>query len=365
MQLQYDFSLYSMTLVSAFLISLAMIPAAILMLLKLNIMDIPNERKIHSKPVPRMGGVAIYAAFAIPLVVFSLLGKISNPEPLTGILLGGGIALLIGCADDIWHVSAIIKLAALGALTLLIWRFGVITNLPLDSLLGFDNEALNTSLNLIATMIWIVGVTSAMNALDHMDTMASGVSVMASLTYFAVSLQTGQIQWALISLALIGSLSGFLCYNAHPARIFMGDSGSFFLGFSLATIGIFGGWSPNPLKAAIIPVAVLSMPIFDLAYVILSRRLNGTTSSIAESIKYCGKDHIGHRLVNLGFQIPAAAALVCFIAATVSISALTIRHANYLETALLLIQIFMVYVTLCYAMEVVSASGGRTGRKAN
>ncbi|MBN1864033.1 MAG: undecaprenyl/decaprenyl-phosphate alpha-N-acetylglucosaminyl 1-phosphate transferase [Victivallales bacterium] len=359
MQLQYDFSLYSMTLVSAFLASLAMTPAAILALLKFNIMDIPDERKIHKKPVPRMGGVAIYAAFAVPLVVFSLFGKISDPEPLIGILLGGGIALLIGCADDIWHVPAILKLVALVALTLLIWRFGVITNMPIDSLIGIDNEILNTSLNLVLTTLWIVGVTSAMNALDHMDSLAGGVSIVASLTYFAVSLQTGQTQWALISLALIGSLAGFLCYNVHPARVFMGDSGSFFLGFSLATIGIFGGWSSNPVKAAIIPVAVLSVPIFDLVYVIVSRRIAGTTSSISESIRYCGKDHIGHRLMDLGFPAPSAAALICFIAATVSISSLTIRHANYLESTLLLIQIIMIFVTLCYAMEVVSIAKAR------
>lgn len=350
-----NFFYYPVIMVSSLLLSLILMPITISLLLKYEIMDHPNHRKIHSQPIPRMAGVAIYIAFALPLLFFFSQGGLPASEPWKGVLFGSGIALLIGCADDIWNVPAVIKLIALFLLTLLIWHFGIITNLPIAKLVGIHSEKINIACNLVITMLWLAGLSSAINALDHMDGLAGGVSIVAAIAYFSVSIQTGQIPWAMISLALIGSLMGFLCYNKHPAKVFMGDSGSFFLGFSLAAIGIMGGWSTNPLKAAIIPVAILSVPIFDLGYVIISRRFNGTTNTIMESIAYCGKDHIGHRLHDLGFSQTLAVALVCLVAFAVSISALTIRQANYLESALLLIQIIMIYIIIGIFMEIVSS----------
>jgi UDP-N-acetylmuramyl pentapeptide phosphotransferase/UDP-N-acetylglucosamine-1-phosphate transferase len=210
---------------------------------------------------------------------------------------------------------------------------------------------MNTVLNLLVTMLWLTGVCSAMNALDHMDGLAAGVSIIAAAAYLLVSIQTNQTEWALMSLALVGALTGFLLFNKPPARVFMGDSGSFFLGFALATIGIMGGWSSNPLKAAVVPISVLSMPIFDLCHVLLFRHLSGTTKTLREAIVYCGKDHIGHRLRTMGFSRSATLVMVCFIATTAAISALVIRQANYLESTLLLIQIAMIYITLTVLME--------------
>lgn len=354
MQQLINFFYYPVVFGSSLLLSLILMPITIDLLIKYKIMDQPNQRKIHKKPIPRMAGIAIYLAFAIPLLFFFSNDVIPQSEPWKGILFGSGIALLIGCADDIWNIPAFIKLIALFLLTLFIWHFDIITNLPVDVWLGFKNANFNIICNVIITMLWLSGISSAINALDHMDGLAGGVSIVAAIAYFSVSIQTGQIPWAMISLALIGSLIGFLCYNRNPAKVFMGDSGSFFLGFSLASIGIMGGWSTNPLKAAIIPIAILSVPIFDLSYVIIARRLNGTTKSIMESIAYCGKDHIGHRLNELGFSHNLAVSLICLIAFTVSISALTIRSSNYLESVLLLIQIIMIYIIIALYMKIVS-----------
>ena len=349
-----NFFYYPVIFGSSLLLSLILMPLTIELLIKYNIMDQPNQRKIHTKPVPRMAGIAIYLAFAVPLFFFFSHGVIPESEPWKGVLFGSGIALLIGCADDIWSIPAVIKLIALFLLTLLIWHFGIITNLPIDRWLGFNSATFNSAMNVLITMLWLTGISSAINALDHMDGLAGGISIVAAAVYFSISIQTGQIPWAMISLALIGSLLGFLCYNRHPAKVFMGDSGSFFLGFSLASIGIMGGWSTNPMKAAIIPIAVLSVPIFDLIYVIVNRRLNGTTHSIMESITYCGKDHIGHRLTDQGFSPSLAVTLICLVAFTISISALTIRRADYLESGLLLIQIIMIYIIMAVYMEIVS-----------
>jgi len=338
---------FAATTTTAMALGLALFPIWIPLLRKFGIMDQPNARKIHKIPIPRMGGIVIFAAFAIPIWLFSL----ADVDKWHGILLGSGIALAIGCADDLWGVPATIKLVSLCGLTLLIWRFGVITELPLCPFSTPYCSEINTALNLVVTMLWISGVCSAMNALDHMDGLAAGVSIVAASAYLAVSMQTKQEEWAIVSLALIGSLIAFLVFNKPPAKVFMGDSGSFFLGFALASIGIMGGWSSDPIKAGVIPIAILSMPIFDLCHVLVFRQINGVTHTIREAIVYCGKDHIGHRLLALGFSKGAALDMACFISATIAISALVIRHANYLESALLLIQIIMIYLILAVLME--------------
>lgn len=338
------FERYIFAFTVALFLSLFLTGVSVFLLKKLNIMDWPGHRKIHTKPVPRMGGVAIYIAFIIPMIAIMYFDDTQK-----GIIIGSGIALLVGAVDDIWHVSAVIKLISLFTLTILIWRYGVVTSFPFHRI-GLNSEIIN----LLITMLWLTGICSAVNALDHMDGLAGGVSLIAAFAYFAVSVQTGQFFWGLLSISLAGSLLGFLCFNRHPAKIFMGDSGSFFLGFSLASIGIMGGWSENPVKAAIIPTAVLSIPIFDLCYVIVSRVLNGTTNSIKDSITYCGKDHIGHRLCKLGLSQPVAVKMVFLISATVAISALVIRRADFLESMLLFIQIVMIYILLAIFLSFIN-----------
>ncbi len=332
---------YLMVFFGALVFSLVLTWLSIRVMKKINVMDVPDERKIHQKPIPRMAGIGMYIAFALPLLIFVPPGYSEE-----GIIIGAGIALAIGAIDDVHRISAVGKLIALFVATIVIWRFGVVANFHF----GVD-PMLEKGINLVLTMIWIAGLCSAINALDHMDGLAGGVSVIAAITYLAVSIQSYQWEWGLVSLSLIGSILGFLFFNRHPAKIFMGDSGSFFLGFSLASIGIMGGWSPNPIKSAVIPIAVLSIPIFDLCYVIIARRLNGTTKSLRESIVYCGKDHIGHRLMDLGFCQVNAVRIVWLTSLTIAISAVTIRYTKILESILFLIQIIMIYVILLILMK--------------
>jgi UDP-GlcNAc:undecaprenyl-phosphate GlcNAc-1-phosphate transferase len=338
---------YLASFVAALLLSMLFTFVMMKALPMLGIVDKPDARKIHKKPMPRMGGPAIYVAFVIPML---LLYYFDTPQK--GIIIGGGIVLAVGVVDDIFGVRATVKLLVLFLLTLLLKRYGLAANLPFERI-GIDREIGNT----VVSLLWIVGITSAMNALDHMDGLAGGVSLVACLSYLAVSLQTSNFFWGLLSVCLAGSLSGFLCFNWHPARIFMGDSGSFFLGFTLAAVGLMGGWSENPVKAATIPILILSLPIFDLGYVILSRWMNGTTKTVFEAITYCGKDHIGHRMMTTGLGQAKAAALVCLFSATVSISALTIRRVDAFGVFLLLLQISCMYMLLLSIMR-----GSRSAR---
>ncbi len=331
---------YSMALAVSFTVSCALTFVSIRVLKKLKIMDEPDPRKIHKKPIPRMGGIAIYVGFLIPMFL-----KMDISGPQEGIMIGSAIALMIGVFDDIWHVPATFKLISLFLLTLLIWRFGIVTDFPLAP------EKYRDTVNIVITMLWLTGLCSAINAIDHMDGLAAGLSAIASFSYLAVSLQSGQWIWGLMSISMIGSLLGFLVFNWHPAKIFMGDSGSFFLGFSLGAIGIMGGWSRNPIKSAIIPFAVLSIPIMDLLYVIVTRRLTGITKSLKESITYCGKDHIGHRFCRFGFTQVKSVRIIYLVSMTISISALLIRYTGELESFLLLFQILMVYIIIFILMR--------------
>jgi len=182
-----------MAFAASFAVSCLLTFISIHVLKKLNIMDEPDHRKIHKKPIPRMGGIAIYIGFIIPMFF-----KMDLSLAQEGIMIGSGIALLIGVFDDIWHVPATVKLVSLFLLTLLIWKFGVVTNLP------FPLNNYRGTVNIIITMLWLTGLCSAINAVDHMDGLAAGISAIASFTYLAVSLQSGQWIWGLMSLSMIG-----------------------------------------------------------------------------------------------------------------------------------------------------------------
>jgi len=297
----------------------------------------------HTKAMytPRMGGLGIYIAFVCPMLMLYYFDDTQK-----GIMLGSGIALLIGILDDVWGVKATIKLISIFLLTLLLKKYGVTSNLPFQKF-GVNSDIANT----VVSLVWIAGITSAINALDHMDGLAGGVSLVACLSYFAVSLQTYNFFWGLISISLAGAMLGFLFFNKNPAKIFMGDSGSFFIGFTLAATGLMGGWSSNPIKASIIPVLILSLPIFDLAFVIISRHLNGTTKTLREAITYCGKDHIGHRMIKLGFSQKSAAWIICIFSLAVSISAITVRNLSGCEALLILFQIVLMYLVVLLMMK--------------
>ncbi len=334
---------YLIAFLCSFIFSTIFTVILIKLLTRFEIFDIPNERKVHVKPIPRMGGLAIFAGFVIPMIG---LNYFSHTEK--GLIIGAGITLVIGALDDLFQISAVIKLICLFLLTLLMSQYDLLVHLPVPFWA-----------NLLMTMIWLVGITSAFNALDHMDGLAAGVAIIGALMFLLASLRTQQFFWGLASISLIGSLLGYLIFNWHPAKIFMGDSGSFFLGFTLAAIGIMGDWSYNPVKAVIVPIAILSLPIFDLFYVVITRRLNGTTKSFIEAVKYCDKDHIGHRLNAQGFSIPASVKIVYLISGCIAFAALVLRNVGTSEAFYILIQIILIYAIIVIFMGNRVKSGGK------
>ena len=317
---------------TAFIIASLGMPLAILALRKIGVMDEVADNKIHEKPVPRGGGIIIFLAFAIAV---TLPGYRSHA--MNGIMVGAFICLIVGALDD-WMggIPGFYKLITLFAVTLILWRFGVRLNV-------FQNDFLDVTF----TMLWIVGVTSAFNGTDNMDGLASGIAVIVSGMFFVIAVQAyvrvsteTSLSWfGMLAVGLIGANLGFLIFNFNPALIFMGDSGSFFLGFTLAALGVMGEWTENRLIACTIPVLILGVPLFDFAYILIARILRGETRTLREVIDHCAPDHLSHRLVWFGFSQRKAVLLIYLIAMALGVTGILLRNStSVLDSQLALFQ---------------------------
>lgn len=268
----------------ALLVAVGMTPLVRRAALALGFVDQPAARKVHTAPVPLLGGVAIYAAFVIALLLFSDTFYITQ---VIGILLGATWVAFLGIWDDWRNLRPAVKLAGqLPAILILI-------------LTGVNVEFLrNPALNLAITALWVLGITNAINFLDNMDGLSGGVSAIASAWFLALCVLNGQFLVAPFAAALLGASLGFLVYNFNPARIFMGDAGSLFLGFMLAAVGIKLRFPTLPDALTwMIPVLVLGVPVLDMTLVTISRLRRGVNPWTT-----AGKDHLSHRLVRMGLD---------------------------------------------------------------
>lgn len=277
---------------------------------RLKILDYPNSRKSHSVPVPRGGGIAIYGAYALAVVL-----TLWYSNPLKGIVIGGFIVLLVGIFDDLrGGIPAPVKFITLIIISYIVTRYGVILNL-------FQNVYLDSFL----TILWIAGITSAFNAIDNTDGLASGVALIACLFYFIIASYTRQWWLGMLSIGLVGSNLGFLRYNIRKASIFMGDSGSFFLGFTIAAIAVMGEWTESTFRSCFIPILILGVPIFDMSFIVIRRRLRGITHNVIEDLTHCAKDHLSHQLMKMGFSRGKAVLFIYLMAMCLGILALLVK----------------------------------------
>lgn len=323
---------YIMVGCTAFILAALGMPIAIYLLRKMGVMDAVSDNKIHQRPTPRGGGVVIFMAFAIAVL---LPGYRSHG--MNGILLGAFICLAVGALDDwIGGIPGFYKLITLFFVTLLLSYFGVRINV-------FKNPVLDIGL----TMFWIVGVTSAFNGVDNMDGLASGIAAIVSLMFLIIAVQAHlmihtetSLSWfGMLAVGLIGANLGFLIYNFRPALVFMGDSGSFFLGFTLAALGVMGEWTENRIISCIIPVLILGVPLFDFAYIILARIIKGETRTLRDIIDHCAPDHLSHRLVWFGFSQRNAVLVIYLISGALGISGILLRNSqSYVDGGLALLQ---------------------------
>ncbi|MHB1296066.1 MAG: MraY family glycosyltransferase [Anaerolineae bacterium] len=304
---------YLLLLVSAFLLAVGMTPVVRKAAVRWGVVDRPNARKVHARPMPLMGGVAIYLGFMGALVV---LGDRFYVQQVAGILLGATLCSFTGVWDDRRSLGPLVKLAAQVVAALFLIVSGVQVQLfPL------------AALNIGATVFWVVGITNAMNLLDNMDGLSGGVAAVAAAFFLLMAAMSGQYLVGALAAALLGACIGFLVYNVNPASIFMGDGGSLFIGFLLASVGIKLRFPDNVhFVTWMVPVFVLGLPIFDTTLVSISRLRRGLNPLTA-----AGKDHTSHRLVKLGYTQREAVLILYIVCCALGVFAMYLTQASVLE----------------------------------
>lgn len=315
--------------------ALIITPLVIKIAFKTNAVDIPDERKVHKVPIPRIGGFGIYTAFLIS-VIFSVMMMHIGGETLReiiGLILSGSIIMAVGLIDDYKNLPAKVKLLGqIFAATILVLGFEVRIDFITDP---FGDFIYLEWLAIPATIFWLVGLTNTINLIDGLDGLAAGVAAIASITILLVALKQNFFLVTILTAALAGAAFGFLFYNSHPAKIFMGDSGSMFLGFMLAGISVVGEVKSTATITLIVPILALGLPILDTTFAIVRRYLGG------KPIFQPDKGHLHHRLLRLGFTHRQAVFLMYVMSAMLGLSAVAMTEVNKQIAIMILIIVFI------------------------
>ncbi len=308
-------------------------PLARWLALRADVVDRPSARKIHTTPMPRLGGVAMYGAFIVALILFA--DRFYVPQ-MIGILIGATWVSFLGLWDDRVGLSAAWKL------------MGQIGGALILVLTGVSVELMPYALgNVAITVLWVVGITNALNLLDNMDGLSGGVAAIAAGFFLVIAALNGQYLVAMLSAALLGAALGFLVYNFNPARIFMGDAGSLFLGFLLAAVGIKLRFLHLPVIATwFIPILVLGVPIFDTTLVVISRLRRGVNPLTTP-----GTDHTSHRLVARGLTRRAAVVRLYFVSGGLGIAAVICAQGNVVLNYAILSLVVLAGLVALYVLE--------------
>ncbi len=303
-------------------VALLIMPGVIFLAAKTGAMDAPDARKVHKKPIPRIGGIGIYAAFMVSMLTLVSVADLPSETAfeVTGLLVSGSLIVLLGIVDDYKNLPAKGKLLGqILAACVLVIVFDVRIDFITDP---FGDYLFLEYLAIPATVFWVVGLTNTVNLIDGLDGLAAGVAVIASITIFLVALQQQILLVAVLTAALAGAAFGFLYYNFNPARIFMGDSGSMFLGFMLAGISVIGAVKCAATIALVVPILALGLPILDTTFAIVRRYRGGVP------IFKPDKGHLHHRLLDLGFTQRQAVLLMYVISAFLGLSAVALTEVS-------------------------------------
>lgn len=315
-----------MTLALTGLVVAAVIAAALTwpvraLAFKLGAVAKPGGRRIHQKPTAQAGGLAIYVGFwaAILILVRPL------PDGIIGMLVGSLVLLVICLVDDIKNLPAVPRLFGQFAVALIAYYGGVriegLTS-PLSAIGGYHYVSLEW-FSAPLTILWIMGITNAMNWLDGLDGLVAGVAAMAGLTVMVGAATTGSPLVAIAGGAVAGACLGFLPFNFNPAKIFMGDTGAMFLGYILACISVIGPFKSTTAIAVLVPLLVLGVPIFDTTTAIARRLREGRSPLSAD------RGHIHHRLIDSGMSVRQAVLTIYLLTGILCLVALALWRWRY------------------------------------
>jgi UDP-GlcNAc:undecaprenyl-phosphate/decaprenyl-phosphate GlcNAc-1-phosphate transferase len=323
-----------LTLVLCFLTSLFITPLVKKIALTIGATDSPDQRKVHQKIMPRLGGLAIYISFMFGFMVLDLVNTATTP-----IIIGSMIIIITGILDDKFQLPAKIKLSGQLLAAFVVVFNGVVidyVNLPFGGQLDLGYFSIPL------TILWIVGITNAINLIDGLDGLAAGVSSIALITIAGMALLKGDPFVFAISLLLLGSTLGFLVHNFHPAKIFMGDTGSLFLGFMISILSLLG-FKNVTMVSLVIPIIILGVPISDTFFAIIRRFVNKSPISAPD------KSHLHHCILRLGFTHRQTVLLIYAMAALFGLAALIFSQST-IRGALLVIVVLLFVIELFVEM---------------
>lgn len=330
----------------SYIIGVFIVPLVIAFSKKEGLVDMPGERKIHKIPVSRIGGVAIWSSTMLTFLFLVLLSYYPYGSLVSGLLLGGTLMFLLGLIDDVYNLSAKFKLLIQILIVTMVYCLGV----KFDTILNpFDITGplihLNVWLSYPLTILWVVGISNAVNFIDGVDGLAGSVITVNAITLalIALAMTPPNPISALIAFILTGAMMAFLTFNFNPAKIFMGDSGALFSGFMLASISITGIMKSATL-AILLPFLVLAVPIMDITYSSLRRIFKGQSPFVADA------EHIHHKLLKAGLSqkltvaIMTAVAVIAGSIATCFMNMITIKHyVCYIVIVILLMLILSLF----------------------
>ena len=328
----------SLTLTSlfAFILALAVAfaatPAVKMLAIRIKAVDVPRDsRRMHKTPIPRLGGLAIFLGFLVSILIFGRTG----PQ-MAAILVGAILLVALGMVDDVVALKPGIKFLGQIVAALIPTLAGVvITRFTTPfSAGGYFNLGI---FSIPVTILWIVGITNAVNFIDGLDGLACGVSAIATVTMFVIAVLYSEYQIALMMAALAGACLGFLPYNMNPAKIFMGDTGSMFLGYILAVTSIQGLFKFYAVISFAVPFILLGLPIFDTAFAIIRRLAHGQSPLQAD------RGHVHHRLIDLGFDQKQSVAILYAFSAVLGLTAVLLATTNEAKLVILALAVLICF----------------------
>lgn len=329
MQIQFQLlGAVGAALMVALLTSFVLTPVVKSIAQKVGAVDVPKDgRRMHTHPIPRMGGLAIFFGFLISVLIFVELSA-----PIKGMLLGSVIIVVLGIFDDIYALGAKFKFCVQIIAALVAVYSG-------NRIEVFSNPNIFSSnpywelgwLAVPVTVIWIVAVTNSVNLIDGLDGLACGVSTISSMSVLVIALAVSDIEVAFLMAALAGACIGFIPYNLNPAKIFMGDTGSTFLGYILAVVSIQGLFKFYTIVSFVVPFLMLGVPIFDTCFAFIRRIAHG------QSPMHADRSHIHHRLIDMGLSQKQAVACLYVISAILGLSGVVLTTAGPIKAMIVLI----------------------------
>lgn len=333
-----NFVYSALAVLCAGLIAFTMTPPVRVLAFRIGAVDIPlDQRRMHKKPIPRIGGLAIFFGFTASTMIFC------NPtKELLAIWLGGFVLVALGILDDVFRLPAMLKFVVqIGAAVI-----AVVNGVVIDHISIGGNYIMFGVWRIPITILWIVGLTNAINLIDGLDGLACGVSAISSASLFCVVLLNGDLHSAMITAILTASCIGFIPFNKNPAKIFMGDTGALFLGFTLAVMSVQGVFKLHTVISFLVPLSIFALPLLDTTVAIIRRVAHGKSPFSPD------RGHLHHKLVDMGFTQKNAVRILYAICALLGLVAVvftdTIFDSSRLVKAVLVLILALIVFLFNY-----------------